>query len=89
MLIVTQGCGWGSFTLWCAEHFPNCKITSLSNSATQRQFIEGRCAERGFKNVRVITCDINNAEALPDMESKFDRAISIEMFEHMKVRSIK
>eukprot|EP00029_Vermamoeba_vermiformis_P014291 TRINITY_DN9411_c0_g1_i1.p1 TRINITY_DN9411_c0_g1~~TRINITY_DN9411_c0_g1_i1.p1 ORF type:complete len:371 (-),score=73.05 TRINITY_DN9411_c0_g1_i1:31-1104(-) len=84
MEVLDLGCGWGSFTLWCAEHYPNCKITSLSNSATQREFIEGRCAERGFKNVRVITCDINNAEALPDMESRFDRAISIEMFEHMK-----
>ncbi|KAG1253824.1 hypothetical protein G6F65_017296 [Rhizopus arrhizus] len=57
--ILELGCGWGSLTLWMAEHFPNARITAVSNSATQRQHIEARCRERGWRHVQVITCDVN------------------------------
>ncbi|MGI9109258.1 MAG: SAM-dependent methyltransferase, partial [Opitutales bacterium] len=79
--ILELGCGWGSLTLWMAEKYPNARITGVSNSASQRAHIEGECAKRGFKNVRIITCDMNvfAAEA-----SRFDRVVSVEMFEHMK-----
>jgi len=79
--ILELGCGWGSLTLWMAEKYPNARITGVSNSASQRAHIEGECAKRGFKNVRIITCDMNvfAAEA-----SRYDRVVSVEMFEHMK-----
>ena len=57
--ILELGCGWGSLTLWMAEKYPNARITGVSNSASQRAHIEGECAKRGFKNVRIITCDMN------------------------------
>jgi cyclopropane-fatty-acyl-phospholipid synthase len=38
--ILELGCGWGSLSLWMAEHFPTAKITGVSNSATQKTFIE-------------------------------------------------
>ena len=79
--ILELGCGWGSLTLWMAEHYPNARITAVSNSAPQRAFIEAQCRERGFANVRVITCDVNRLE-LP--ASNFDRCVSVEMFEHMR-----
>lgn len=79
--ILELGCGWGSLTLWMAEHFPNARITAVSNSAPQRRFIEGRAAKRGFNNVRVITTDMNALE-LP--AGSFDRVVSVEMFEHMR-----
>jgi len=79
--ILELGCGWGSLTLWMAEHFPNSRITAVSNSAPQREFIEARCRERGFANVKVITCDVNELKLDP---SSFDRCVSIEMFEHMR-----
>ena len=79
--VLDLGCGWGSFTLYLAERFPGLRITSVSNSATQRAHIEGECRTRGFGNVRVITRDINELE-LP--EGAFDRVVSVEMFEHMK-----
>ena len=79
--ILELGCGWGSLTLWMAEHFPNSRITAVSNSAPQREFIEARCRERGFSNVKVITCDVNELKLDP---SSFDRCVSIEMFEHMR-----
>ena len=79
--ILELGCGWGSLTLWMAGHYPNARITAVSNSAPQRAFIEAQCRERGFANVRVITCDVNRLE-LP--ASNFDRCVSVEMFEHMR-----
>ena len=57
--ILELGCGWGSLTLWMAAHFPNARITAVSNSRTQKHFIDARAAERGLRNVEVITCDAN------------------------------
>ena len=81
MDVLELGCGWGSLSLWMAEHFPNAKITSVSNSASQREFILRRAQERGVDaNLNVITCDINDLQC----QQKFDRVVSIEMFEHVR-----
>jgi cyclopropane-fatty-acyl-phospholipid synthase len=80
MTILELGCGWGSLTLWMAEHFPTCQITALSNSHTQRQFIESRCASLGRDNVRVVTSDFCEFEP----SGTFDRVVSLEMFEHLR-----
>ena len=79
--ILELGCGWGSLTLWMAERFPNARITGVSNSRTQREHILAQAARRGLGNVEILTCDVNRLE-LP--EGEFDRAVSIEMFEHMR-----
>jgi cyclopropane-fatty-acyl-phospholipid synthase len=80
--ILELGCGWGSLTLWMAEHYPNARITAVSNSRTQKQFIEARAAERGLRNVEVLTRDANVLDFPADL--RFDRAVSVEMFEHMR-----
>ncbi len=79
--ILELGCGWGSLTLWMAQQYPNARITAVSNSAPQREFIEARCRERALSNVQVITRDVNALELEP---AQFDRVVSIEMFEHMR-----
>jgi len=79
MDILELGCGWGSLTLWMAEHFPGVNITAVSNSASQRAFILRRASERGLGNVNIITADINDFS----IAQRFDRVCSIEMFEHM------
>lgn len=79
--ILELGCGWGSLTLWMAERYPNARITAVSNSRTQKQFIEARAASRGLKNIQVITCDMND---LALDHERFDRVVSVEMFEHMR-----
>jgi cyclopropane-fatty-acyl-phospholipid synthase len=79
--ILELGCGWGSLTLWMAEKYPNARIAAVSNSHTQREYIESICRERGFENVRVITCDVNR---LGLDANRFDRVVSVEMFEHMR-----
>lgn len=78
--ILELGCGWGSLTLWMAEHYPESAITAVSNSRTQREFILNRAAEQGLTNVDVITADMNSFKP----EGQFDRVVSVEMFEHMK-----
>jgi cyclopropane-fatty-acyl-phospholipid synthase len=79
--ILELGCGWGSLTLWMARQYPHAHITAVSNSTSQREFIQARCREQGLANVRVVTCDVNRLE-LP--AGSFDRCVSIEMFEHMR-----
>lgn len=80
MDILELGCGWGSLTLWNAERYPNSRITAVSNSVSQRRFIENRCRERGLVNVQVITADMNHFST----DRRFDRIVSVEMFEHMR-----
>jgi cyclopropane-fatty-acyl-phospholipid synthase len=77
--ILELGCGWGSLTLWMAEHFPKAEIVAVSNSLGQRRHIEAEAARRGFGNVRVITADMNDF----DPGQRFDRIVSVEMWEHM------
>ena len=80
MRVLDLGCGWGSLSLWSAEKFPQCQITSLSNSASQKTFIEGKCAQRGLENLNVITADVGTF----DTDERFDRVVSVEMFEHVR-----
>lgn len=80
MRLLDLGCGWGSLTLWLAERYPDCSVTAVSNSRTQRESIMSRARERGFNNVEVITANA----ATFDTTDRFDRILSIEMFEHMR-----
>src|ERR1700752_1780864 len=77
--ILELGCGWGSLSLWMARQFPHARITAVSNSNSQREYIEDEAAKRGLDNLRVITCDMNRF----DVDERFDRIVSVEMFEHM------
>jgi len=78
--VLDLGCGWGSFTLWGAERFPNSHFTAVSNSRSQRDHIVTAAARRDLKNVTVLTRDMNEFEP----GRRFDRIVSIEMFEHMR-----
>jgi cyclopropane-fatty-acyl-phospholipid synthase len=78
--VLDLGCGWGSFTLYAAGKFPKASFTAVSNSNSQRVFIQTKAKEMSLANVRVITADINDF----DPEKKFDRVVSVEMFEHVR-----
>ena len=80
MDVLELGCGWGSLTLWMAEHYPRSRITAVSNSHSQRAYIVGEAARRGLRNVRVLTEDMNRFATT----ETFDRIVSVEMFEHMR-----
>jgi cyclopropane-fatty-acyl-phospholipid synthase len=78
--VLELGCGWGSLSLWMAERYPASRITALSNSHSQREYIEAQARQRGLHNLRVLTCDIN----VFDTDERFDRVVSVEMFEHLR-----
>ena len=78
--ILELGCGWGSLTLWMAARYPQSSITAVSNSHSQRTWILEEAARRGLGNVEVITADMNHFST----GRRFDRVVSVEMFEHMR-----
>jgi cyclopropane-fatty-acyl-phospholipid synthase len=77
--ILELGCGWGSLTLWMAEKYPASRITAVSNSNSQRDYILWQAKMLGLDNVKVITADMNDFVA----EDRYDRVVSVEMFEHI------
>ena len=78
--ILELGCGWGSLSLYMAQRFPNASIMAVSNSGSQKQFIDSEIARLGLRNLEIFTEDMNRFET----DRKFDRVVSVEMFEHMR-----
>ncbi len=78
--ILELGCGWGSLSLYMAERFPTARITAVSNSRTQKAYIDQAARRRDLVNLDVITADMNDF----DTGAKYDRVVSVEMFEHMR-----
>lgn len=78
--ILELGCGWGSLSLWMAENLPGSRVTAVSNSHQQREYIEQQVRSRGLTNLTVVTANINDFTA----EGAFDRVVSVEMFEHIR-----
>lgn len=82
--ILELGCGWGSLTLEMAKRFTNSKIVAISNSASQKKFIDSEAIKRNLSNITVLTRDISLLESFAFEYSSFDRVVSVEMFEHFK-----
>jgi len=78
--VLELGCGWGSLSLYMAEQFPHSQITAVSNSRSQKEFIDGEISRLGLRNLEIITADMNQF----DTDRRFDRVVSVEMFEHMR-----
>lgn len=78
--VLELGCGWGSLSLYMAAKFPRSRFTVVSNSRTQKYFIDEQARKMGIINLEVITSDINKF----DTTKRFDRVVSVEMFEHMR-----
>jgi len=78
--VLELGCGWGSLSLFMAAKFPESNFTVVSNSRTQKLFIDEEVKKKSIKNLEVITKNINDFQ----LDKKFDRVVSVEMFEHMR-----
>jgi cyclopropane-fatty-acyl-phospholipid synthase len=78
--VLELGCGWGSLSLFMGHRFPKSRILAVSNSHSQKQFIDAEAARRGLSNLTVVTEDMNDFRT----DSRFDRIVSVEMFEHMR-----
>jgi cyclopropane-fatty-acyl-phospholipid synthase len=90
--ILELGCGWGSLSLFMAERYPNARILSISNSKSQKLYIDSVIRARGLTNLTIRTADM--VDFVPEQEQgqeqenncprRFDRVVSVEMFEHLK-----
>lgn len=80
MDILELGCGWGSLSLFMSEKYPQSSFTVVSNSRTQKAYIDEQAKLREIRNLTVVTADINSFT----IDKKFDRVVSVEMFEHMR-----
>lgn len=78
--ILELGCGWGSLSLWMARRYPHAEIVAVSNSRTQKVWIDEQARREGLRGLTVITADMNTFEP----PGAFDRVVSVEMFEHMR-----
>lgn len=81
MSIVDLGCGWGSLTLHLAENYPNAKITGISNSNSQREYIMSTAKARGYnvKNITIITCNVADDKGALDVVKGNDLVMTVEM----------
>lgn len=80
--ILELGCGWGSLSLFMAERCPQSRILGVSNSRTQRPFILEKAATRGHANLEIQTADVNTFSPPLAEGERYDRIVSVEMFEH-------
>ncbi len=78
--VLELGCGWGSLSLFMAAKYPQSTFTVVSNSRTQKLYIDEQANLRGISNLTVITNNINDFK----LNKTFDRIVSVEMFEHMR-----
>jgi cyclopropane-fatty-acyl-phospholipid synthase len=78
--VLELGCGWGSLSLYMSARFPKSTFKVVSNSRTQKEYIDEQANQRGIKNLTVITADMNTFK----IDEQFDRVVSVEMFEHMR-----
>ncbi|KAL9931959.1 hypothetical protein V8E36_009274 [Tilletia maclaganii] len=83
--ILDLGCGWGANCIYFAEKYPGAQVKALSNSRTQKIYIDQVAKSKGLTNLEVFTGDVRTYEF---EDGTFDRIISIEMFEHMKNYSL-
>jgi len=78
--VLELGCGWGSLSLYMSAKYPQSNFIVVSNSRSQKIYIDEQAQQRSISNLTVITADMNTFS----IDKKFDRVVSVEMFEHMR-----
>jgi cyclopropane-fatty-acyl-phospholipid synthase len=78
--VLELGCGWGSLSLYMARRYPNSNITAVSNSSSQKTYIDSVAKAEGLSNLLVITADVNAFST----DQRFDRVVTVEMLEHVR-----
>jgi cyclopropane-fatty-acyl-phospholipid synthase len=76
--LLDVGCGWGSMSLYAAEHF-GAQVTGVTIAAEQKKFIDARIAERGLQDR--VEIRLQDYREVPDDD--FDAVVSLEMGEHV------
>ena len=76
--VLDIGCGWGGLALYLAE-IAGAHITGITLSWEQHQRAQNRAQERGRRDVEFKLLDYR------DLDGRFDRIVSVGMFEHVGV----
>ncbi|MEN8245645.1 MAG: cyclopropane fatty acyl phospholipid synthase [Thermodesulfobacteriota bacterium] len=79
MTVLDIGCGWGGFAKWAAEKY-DVKVLGITVSREQVKFASKDCQEL---NVKIKLQDYR------ELKEKFDRIVSIGMFEHVGAKNYK
>lgn len=79
MTLLDIGCGWGGLAAYAAENY-GVKVTGVTISAEQQKLAQQRCA--GL-DVEILLQDYR------DLDGKFDRIVSVGMFEHVGPKNYK
>ncbi len=77
MRMLDVGCGWGSLSLYAAQHY-DIEVVGVTLAKEQRDFVTKRVAARGITNLEVRLQDYRDVTDGP-----FDAIGSIEMGEHV------
>ena len=80
--LLDVGCGWGSMSLYAAEHF-GAQVVGVTIAAEQKRFIDARIAERGLQDR--VEIRLQDYRDVPDGD--FDAVVSLEMGEHVGQRN--
>src|SRR3989344_1657790 len=75
--VLDIGCGWGGLARYMAEHY-KCSVVGINLSDEQIKF--AREFNKGFP-VEILKMDYR------DLEDKFDKIVSVGMFEHVGVKN--
>ncbi|PIA42969.1 hypothetical protein AQUCO_02000431v1 [Aquilegia coerulea] len=78
--VLDLGCGQGALTLYVAQKYKNSRVTAVTNSVSQKEYIEEESRRRNLSNVEVLLADITTHK----MADTYDRILVVELFEHMK-----
>ena len=76
--VLDIGCGWGGLALYLAE-VAGAQVTGITLSQEQHQRAQNRAQERGRRDVDFKLLDYR------DVDGRFDRIVSVGMFEHVGV----
>lgn len=78
--VLDIGCGWGGLAIYLARHF-DLKVHGITLSREQIELARERAAEAGVANR--VTFEMVDYRELPDRRDRYDRIVSVGMFEHV------
>ncbi|MCY4181992.1 MAG: cyclopropane-fatty-acyl-phospholipid synthase [Gammaproteobacteria bacterium] len=73
--LLEVGCGWGGLAVHAARNW-GCRVTAVTNSAAQFEFVGGRIAREGLEDrIELVNRDYRQ------LDGSYDKLVSVEMIE--------
>ena len=78
--VLDIGCGWGGMAIYLARHF-DVKVHGITLSEEQIALAKQRAEDAGVADR--VTFELVDYRALPERGARYDRIVSVGMFEHV------